>query len=249
MKLKNKIAIVTGGGTGIGKAIAVEMAKEGAKVVVSGLHVEQCQEVVEEIAKLGGEAIAIGCDVSKQKDVDAMIKETIKKFKQIDILVNNAGILVQKPLAETTEEDFDKTMNVNLKGVFLCSKAVTPGMIKRKKGKIVSIASIAGKVGFPNLSAYCSSKAAIINLTREMALELAPYNINVNAIAPGVIETAMTKDMLADKAQKAGLLASTPLGRAGKPEEIAKAAVYLVSDDSDFVVGHTLVVDGGWLAH
>lgn len=248
MKLKNKVAIVTGAKRGIGRAIALELAKEGAKVIISDINLKECQIVCDEIKKIGSEALAIKCDVSKKKDVDEMIKKTIQKFKKIDIFVNNAGVLIMKPFIQMTEKDWDFVLDINLKGVFLCTNAVVKHMVKQKSGKIISIASIAGEVGFDNTSAYCASKAAIINLTRELALELSPFNININAIAPGIIETAMTKDMLKDKKSKAGLLASTPIGRAGQPEEIGKAAVFLASGDSNFITGHTLVVDGGWLS-
>jgi len=249
MKLKNKIAIVTGSGGGIGKSIALELAKEGAKVVVSDIDLKGCQNVCNEIKKINSDVIAVKCDVSKKSDVDAMIKKTIQKFQKIDILVNNAGVVLMKPFVEMTEKDWDFILDINLKGVFLCTNAVARQMIKQKSGKIISVASIAGKVGFMNTSAYCASKAGIINLARELALELSPHNINVNVIAPGVIATKMTEDMLKDKKTKKVLLASTPLGRVGQPEEIGKAAVFLASDDSKFITGHTLVVDGGWLAH
>jgi gluconate 5-dehydrogenase len=225
------------------------MAKEGAKVVVSDIDLKECQSVCDEIKRLGSDAIAVKCDVSKKGDVDAMIEESIQRFQRIDILVNNAGVVLMKPFVEMTEKDWDFVLDINLKGVFLCTNAVAKQMIKQKSGKIISISSIAGEVGFMNTSAYCASKAGIINLTRELAMELSPYNINVNAIAPGVIATKMTEDMLKDKETKGSLLANTPLGRVGRPEEIGRAAVFLASDDSDFVTGHTLVVDGGWLAH
>jgi len=249
MKVKNKIAIVTGSGRGIGKSTVLELAKEGAKVVVSDIDIKECQNVCDEIKKIGSDAIAVKCDISKKSDVDAMIKKTMQKFQKIDILINNAGVVLMKPFVEMTEKDWDFVLDINLKGVFLCTNAVVKQMIKQKSGKIISVASIAGEVGFMNTSAYCASKAGIINLTRELALELSPHNINVNAIAPGVIATKMTEDMLKDKKTKEVLLASTPLGRVGQPEEIGKAAVFLASDDSNFITGHTLVVDGGWLTH
>ncbi|MFH1447112.1 MAG: 3-oxoacyl-ACP reductase family protein, partial [Chloroflexota bacterium] len=223
MKLKNKVAIVTGSGRGIGRAIALELAKEGAKVVVSSRHIKECQEVVKEIKKVGSEGLAVACDVSKKKDVDSMVKKAVKRFGQVDILVNNAGVVRQKPLLETTEKDWDFVIDINLKSVFLCTQAVAPGMMKRKSGKIVSTASIAGEVGFLNIAPYCASKAGIINMTRELALELSPHGINVNAIAPGIIRTEMTKDMLKDKKTKAGLMAQTPIGRVGEPKDIANA--------------------------
>jgi len=249
MKVKNKIAIVTGSGRGIGKSTVLELAKEGAKVVVSDIDIKECQNVCDEIKKIGSDAIAVKCDISKKSDVDAMIKKTMQKFQKIDILINNAGVVLTKPFVEMTEKDWDFVLDINLKGVFLCTNAVVKQMIKQKSGKIISVASIAGEVGFMNTSAYCASKAGIINLTRELALELSPHNINVNAIAPGVIATKMTEDMLKDKKTKEVLLASTPLGRVGQPEEIGKAVVFLASDDSNFITGHTLVVDGGWLTH
>jgi NAD(P)-dependent dehydrogenase (short-subunit alcohol dehydrogenase family) len=246
-KLKNKIAIVTGSKRGIGRSIALELAKEGAKIVVSDIDLKECQDVCDEIIALGSDAIAVKCDVSRKEDVDAMVEKTIRKFKKIDILVNNAGVVVMKPFVEMTEKDWDFTMDVDLKGVFLCSNAVAKQMMKQKSGKIVSIASIAGKVGFMNTSAYCASKGGVINFTRELAIELSPYNINVNAVAPGIILTKMTEDMLKDKQMKEGLLANIPLGRIGNPEDIGKAVVFLASEDSSYVTGHTLVVDGGWL--
>ena len=240
---------MTGSGRGIGKSTALELAKEGAKVVVSDIDIKECQNVCDEIKKIGSDAIAVKCDISKKSDVDAMIKKTMQKFQKIDILINNAGVVLMKPFVEMTEKDWDFVLDINLKGVFLCTNAVVKQMIKQKSGKIISVASIAGEVGFMNTSAYCASKAGIINLTRELALELSPHNINVNAIAPGVIATKMTEDMLKDKKTKEVLLASTPLGRVGQPEEIGKAVVFLASDDSNFITGHTLVVDGGWLTH
>ncbi len=154
-----------------------------------------------------------------------------------------------KPFVQMTEKDWDFVLDINLKGVFLCTNAVAKQMVKQKGGKIISIASIAGEVGFMNTSAYCASKAGIINLTRELAMELSPHNINVNVVAPGVIATKMTEDMLKDKKTKEFLLANTPLGRVGNPEEIGKAVIFLASNDSNFITGHTLVVDGGWLTH
>ena len=249
MNLKNKVAIVTGSRRGIGKAIALALAKAGANIVVSDINLDDCNKLVEEIKAINGNALAVKTDVSNPEDVSQMINLTTEKFGKVDILVNNAGIYMQKSLTDVTEQDFDRTLDINLKGVFLCSKAVVPEMIKQGKGKIINIASIAGQVGFANSSAYCASKGAIINITRELALELAQYKINVNAIGPGVIETDMTKDLLEDKATKETLLANIPLSRIGKPEDIANAALFLASDNSDYITGITLFVDGGWLAH
>lgn len=248
MKLQNKVAIVTGSGRGIGRAIAIELAKAGANVVVTSRHTEECQEVCDVIDADGGASLCVKCDVSKSDEVKNLVKETVEKFGTVDILVNNAGIVRQKPLTETSEEDWDLTLDVNLKGAFLFCKEVAPIMMEKKSGKIISIASIAGEVGFMNLSAYCASKGGLVNLTRELALELAPYNVQVNAIDPGVIETQMTEGMLEDEESKNGLLAQIPMGRVGQPEEIGKAALFLASDDASYVTGQTLAVDGGWVA-
>jgi NAD(P)-dependent dehydrogenase (short-subunit alcohol dehydrogenase family) len=247
MRLKDKVAIVTGARRGIGKAIALEMAREGAKVVVSDIELKECEAVCGEIKALGSEAIAVKCDVTKKHEVDGMVEKAVQKFGRLDIMVNNAGVYVAKPFTETAEKDWDFILNVNLKGMFLCASAAAKHMIRQKAGKIISTASIAGKVGFADSSAYCASKGGIISMTRELAMELAPYNINVNAVAPGVIETNMTKGMLEDEKAKQGLLMGIPLRRVGKPEDIAKAVVFLASEESGYVTGHTLVVDGGWI--
>lgn len=249
MDLKNKVAIITGSRRGIGKAIALAFAKAGANVVVSDINLDDCNKVVEKIKAIGKKGLAVKADVSNPEDVSKMINLTTEKFGKVNILVNNAGIYMQKSLTDVTEQDFDRILDINLKGVFLCSKAAVPEMIKQGKGKIINITSIAGQVGFANSSAYCASKGAIINITRELALELAQYKINVNAIGPGVIETDMTKDLLEDKAIKETLLANIPLNRIGEPEDIANAALFLASDNSDYITGITLFVDGGWLTH
>lgn len=247
MRLQNKIAIITGAGSGIGRGIALAFIKEGAKVVVADWSEEGGKGTVDQIEKKHGEAIFIKTDVSKEEDVKQLVEAGLEKFGRVDILVNNAGIYKTYNLHEMTEEDWDKTINVNLKSVFLISKEVIPEMLKQGRGKIVNIASIAGLVGFAQSGAYCASKGGIIALTKEMALEYAPKKINANCICPGVIRTAMTKDMIADPASKQFLESSTPYPRLGEPEDIAQAAVYLASDESDFVTGAVLVVDGGWV--
>ena len=246
MRLKDKVAIITGAGSGIGKASALAFAREGAKVVVADWGEATGQETVELIKKQKGKAIFVKVDVSSSSDVENLVKQCLAAYGQVDILFNNAGIVKMGALHETSEQDWDQVINVNLKGVFLCSKAVIPQMLKQGQGKIVNTASIAGLVGFDQLAPYCASKGGIIALTREMAIEYAPKKINVNCIAPGVIKTAMTKDMLNDPATAQGFAAGTPYPRLGEPEDIALAAVYLASDESDFVTGEVLVVDGGW---
>lgn len=253
MKLTGRVAVITGAGTGIGRATALLFAREGAKVVVNYAHSEdEANEVVQKIKASGGEAFAVRADVSKEAEVKKMIDETIKKYKKIDILFNNAGIELQKPITLTSQEEWDRVLDVNLKGVFLCSKHAIPNMEANKKGVIINTASVAGLVGSANLSAYCASKGGVVLLTKTLALELAHQNIRVNCICPGAIETPMIKRFIAQspdpKEYEQQLNAMHPLGRMGKPEEIANAALFLASDCSSFITGHALAVDGGFTA-
>lgn len=247
--LKKKTAIITGSRRGIGKGIAEVFAEAGANVVICDLDVKDCEKTAAQIAKkYKVKTLALECDVSSKYEVDNLVKNVIAHFKKIDILVNNAGIFVPKPFLDCSEEEWMRTIEVNLKSIFLCSQAVARHMKKKKSGKIISIASIAGFVGYLGASSYCASKGAIVNLTRELALELASYNINVNAIAPGAIETPMTAFIKKDKKVLKQTLAIIPLGKIGKPKDIGYAACYLASDESNYTTGHTLVVDGGWLS-
>ncbi|HBK33543.1 TPA: short-chain dehydrogenase [Candidatus Uhrbacteria bacterium] len=248
MRLQDKVAIVTGGGSGIGRAIAFLFIQEGAKVVVADWSTQGGQETVDLIEKQGGQSVFVKTDVSKESDVKQMVDECVKMYGRVDILVNNAGIEKGEPLHEMTQEDWDQVMAVNARGVFLGSKHAIPHMLKQGKGKIINMASIAGIIGFAQSSAYCASKGAVIQLTKSMATEYAPQKINVNAIAPGVIRTAMTKEYLEDPTYAQMFTSQTPYPRLGEPEDIANGAVYLASDESDFVNGHVLVIDGGWVA-
>ena len=249
--LKGKVVIITGARQGMGKADALLFAKNGAKVVLADISQEECQLVVEEIEKSGGEGLALKCDVANEKEIEEMVKKTVDKFGKVDILVNNAGICQFKPFLEMTEEEWKKTLDVNLKGYFLCAKACAKEMIKHKSGAIVNIASVVmGQIGMgmAGLAHYSASKGGIAALTKTLALELAPYNIRVNAIAPGAIDTPMAASAKADQKTLEQTLAVIPLHRMGKPEEIASTVLFLTSDASSYITGSIVVVDGGWLA-
>lgn len=245
MRLKDKVAIVTGSGQGIGRGIALALAREGAKIAVSDVT-DMIYDVAKEVTSLGSEALTLKADVSSSTQTEEMVKRTVEKFGRLDILVNNAGIYPFKPLLEMTEADWDKVLNINLKGVFNCTKAAASQMVNQKSGKIVNIASIAGVVvGFTSLTHYSASKGGIMGFTRSSALELAPYGINVNAIAPGSIETPGTKmDMNAESTKQ--FLQMIPLKRIGQPEDIANAVLFLVSEESSYITGQCIVIDGGY---
>ncbi len=248
MKLEGKTAIVTGAQTGLGKAIALRLGKEGASVVIPDIVFEGARNVSREIEKMGQKSLPLGTDVSKSRDVKEMVKKTIDEFGRIDILVNNAGVIIRKGLLEHTEEDWNKIVAVNLTGVFWCIKEVVPYMIKQGRGKIVNIASISGLTGnvYPS---YGATKGGVVNLTRSLALELAPHNININCICPGVFRTTMSEDLYrADPALEGRLAKTIPAQRLGYPEEIASAALFLASDESSYCHGTALVVDGGTMS-
>ncbi len=244
MKLRDKVAIVTGAGRGIGKAIVVAFAREGADVVVADIDAQSAKETANELRTMRCEALPIKADVSDSTEVIEMVETAIKVFKKIDILVNNAGIFSSVSLDSMTEDEWDRVMNVNLKGAFLCSQAAMKYMKKQRSGKIVNIGSLAAEVGGIFAGAnYAASKAGVICLTKSLAKQLAPYGINVNAVAPGVIETDMTKNW--PKEVKESLLKQIPLNRFGTPEEVAETVVFLVSDGANYITGATIDVNGG----
>jgi 3-oxoacyl-[acyl-carrier protein] reductase len=241
--LKGKVALVTGAGRGIGKEIALNLARADADIVVTDVA-DTVFETAKEIEALNVAALAVKCDVSKLEEVQNTQKQALEKFKKIDILINNAGIYPQKPFLEMTDADWTKVMLINLFGTFYFTKTFLPGMVERKYGKIVNLSSISGPVvAFPNLVHYSSTKAAIAGFTKSLALEMAPYSININAVAPGPIDVG---GMQADEAMLAQIIRAIPLGRIGLPADIANLVAFLVSDQASFITGQTIVSDGGY---
>ncbi|MEW6375250.1 MAG: 3-oxoacyl-[acyl-carrier-protein] reductase [Thermodesulfobacteriota bacterium] len=243
MELMGKVAMVTGAAQGIGKAVALLLARNGADIVVSDINLEKAEETVREIEAIGRKAMAIRADVAKSDDVERMVQTLIEKFGQIDILVNNAGITRDRLILRMTEEDWDAVLNINLKGTFHCTKAVIRHMSKQKRGKIVNIASVVGEMGNAGQANYAASKAGVIGFTKTIAREFAQRGINVNAIAPGYIETPMT-EALPEKA-KEELKRMIPMERLGQPEDVAHAVLFLVSEASSYITGQVLNVNGG----
>jgi len=241
--LKGKVAIVTGAGHGIGREIALSLAINGAEVVVTDVT-DAVFEVGKQIEALGSKALPLKCDVTDLEQAQDVEEKVIGKYERIDILVNNAGIYPQKAFLDMTADDWNKVLRINLNGVFHCTKAVIPKMVRQRYGKIVNIASIAGAVvGFQNLAHYSASKAAIAGFTKSLALEVAQYGINVNAVAPGPIDVG---DMAANMEIYQQIVKAIPVGRMGLPTDIANLVVFLVSDESNFITGQCIVSDGGY---
>ncbi len=248
MRLDGKVAVVTGAGSGIGKAVAV--AEAGADCVACELpeKVEDLEAVCDEIRELGCRALPLPLRLPDLESIDAAVDGAVEEMGRIDVLVNNAGINIPRDALEVTEEDWDRVLDVNLKGLFFLSQRVARKMVATGGGKIVNMASQNGVIGYYKRAAYCSSKAGVINLTRVLALEWAPYKINVNAVGPTFILTPLTQSTFDDPALRNDLLKRIPLGRVGQPEDVVGAVVFLASPAADLVTGHTLMVDGGWTA-
>jgi len=242
MDLSNRVAIVTGSGQGIGRAIALKLAEVGAVVVVNDIG-ESAQGVAEEIRAMNRQSLAILADVSLSPDVARLVETTTDTYGRVDILVNNAGITRDQLIVRMSDEDWDKVLNVNLKSVFLCTKAVLKYMIKQRRGRIISIASIVGVVGNPGQANYASAKAGIIGFTRTIAKEVASRGITVNAIAPGFIDTEMTRHL--DEKRRQELMGRIPLGYLGSPRDVAEAVAFLASEEAKYITGQVLGVDGG----
>jgi NAD(P)-dependent dehydrogenase (short-subunit alcohol dehydrogenase family) len=249
MRLKGKTAIITGSGGGQGRTAAVLFAKEGARVVVTDWDKEIGRETTGLIEKNGGEAVFVHADVSKDSDVKNLVETATKNFGRLDILYNNAGSVKFNQLADLTEEEWDYTVDIEMKGVWLCTKYAIPKLIEAGGGSIINTASVAGLLGLPTQGAHCAAKAGVIALTRVTAIEYAKQGIRANAICPGLIRTPATFHLLDDPTFLEFVQQNHPIGRLGEPEDIAPLALYLASDESCFMTGSIITIDGGWTAH
>ena len=247
--LKNKVAVIVGGSKGIGQEIALVFAQAGADVVVVSRGLDSSlEDMAEEIRKLGRRTLAVAADIRKKADVDNLVQRTVDEFGVIDILVNSAGTLLKVPFVEQTEEDWDRIMDTNLKGLYLCSQAFGKKMIEQKHGNIINLASIRGFGASQERAAYCTSKAGVIMLTRVMALEFARFNIRVNAIAPGWTKTKLNEYLWSDPDTRRQIESEIPLGYLAEPRDMAGAALFLASEASQYITGQTIAVDGGYIA-
>ena len=246
--LSDRVAIVTGGGRGIGRALAKALAAAGASVALAGRGVDDLKLVAGEIAAAGGVGICIPTDITDGDQVETLVQRTVAELGGLDILVNNAGVLRHGPLLETTDEDWDSVLDTNVRGTFLCTRAAGRVLTAQGSGKVINIASHVGIVGMVDVAPYCASKGAVIQLTKALAVEWAPHGVQVNAIAPGYTETDMNAELRTDAEEVERALRKVPARRMGRPDELGPWAVLLASAASDFMTGHTIVVDGGQIA-
>lgn len=247
--LSGKVAIVTGGGRGIGYHIALALARHGADLVISSRTISELEKAADEISGVGRRVLTQEVDVRRIPEIERMVDEALRVFGRIDILVNNAGVNIPQWALDVTEEAWDAIIDTNLKGLFFCAQAVGRVMVRQRKGKIINVSSQAGSVGLLRRAAYCASKGGVNLLTKVLAIEWAQYNVNVNAVAPTFIETPLTVPMFEDEDFREYVLNNIPLKRIGKPDDVAGAVIYLASEASNLVTGHVLLVDGGWTAH
>jgi len=252
-RLAGKVALITGAGSGIGRATAVAFAREGAKVSVVGRRIEKLQEAVREIEAQSGEGLAIQCDVTKSTDAERAVRETAKRFGKLNVLVNNAGALSVSTIESIGEEEWDRLMTVNLKGPFLMSRAALPEFRKAGGGAIVNVGSVLGLIAMKDRAAYCASKGGVTLLTKAMALDHAHENVRVNCICPSIVETELVKGLFASsedgEAARRARIAQIPLGRMGRPEDVAEMAVFLASEESSWLTGAAIPLDGGLSAY
>ncbi len=257
MRFESKVVVVTGGGKGLGKAMSIAFAREGARVVIAEIDIESAHRVAKEIESLNQNCLVIKANVTKKEEVHRMVTVVKDKFNRIDVLVNNAGVFLSSPVIDISEKDWQKTMDVNLKGVFLGSQAVAREMIKQGSGKIINISSMGGKTGLRGEAAYGASKSAVITFTKTLSKELAPYGINVNAVCPGLIGTKMLKEGWRKMSKEREIsvsqieeefLSKIPLGRLGTPQDIANLVLFLASDEANYITGESINITGGFPA-
>ncbi len=248
--LSGKSAIVTGGSKGLGKAMAQALAEAGADVLITSRHQDEVEETAAAIHSATGQRIiGVQADVTKRDDVEAMVQRALTEFGKIDVLVNNAGINIRKPLLELSDDEWQQVMDINLTGPMLCARAVGRHMVERRSGKVINISSTLGVIGIPGRTPYASTKGGLIQFTRTLALEWAPYNVNVNAICPGPFVTPLNRVLLENPEVYQQFVSKIPLGRFADPKELSGAVIFLASEASSYVTGATLFVDGGWTAH
>ncbi len=246
--LTGRVALVTGAGRGLGRTMALALAAAGADLAVSSRTPAEIESLAAEVRALGRGAIAVAADIAIEADAERLVAACVARLGKLDILVNNAGINVRKPLLELPAEEFHRVLATNLEGPFFCAKAAGRHMVERGSGKVINVSSIMGRVALPGQTAYAASKGALEQLTKVMALEWAPHNVQVNAIGPAYFETDLTRPLFEDAERNAFITSRTPMGRWGQPHELAGAVIFLASPASDYVTGHTLMVDGGWTA-